>query len=241
MTTPKAKFAGLALITALCAGFTLGCGGREPFYFELDVAVSRDRLANIKKIAVVAMESPPLYSIGWDGILPRDISLAKLPPGSVRADQTWLPTVVVAKEIAHRLERESNFIITLKKEIASFPGVVDRRQTFFMENWYAPIRSWYTDRSSFYSNMASDGVDAVLEVGILNYEFAFDRFVLQILLKFVDAKSGEIIGRAREIAMPSVGPTSKFFTNEGRPFKKMVADLINQLVPPALRNVGLLK
>ena len=24
MTTPKAKFVGLALITALCAGFTLG-------------------------------------------------------------------------------------------------------------------------------------------------------------------------------------------------------------------------
>ncbi len=235
MTTPKAKLVGLALITALCGGFTLGCLPLRVVNL-FDVAVSRDRLANIKKIAVVAMEPPPR-------ILPHDISLAKLPPGSVRADQTWLPTVVVANEIAHRLERESNLIITLKKEIASFPGGVDRRQTFFMEGWYAPIRAWYTSgRSSFnYSNMASDGVDAVLEVGISNYEFVFDRFVLQINLKFVDAKSGEVIGKAREYAMPSVGPTSKLFTNEGRPFKKMVADLINQLVPQALRNIGLLK
>jgi len=37
----------------------------------------------------------------------------------------------------------------------------------------------------------------VLEVGILHYEFALDRFVIQILLRFIDAKSGEVIGKAK--------------------------------------------
>ena len=303
MTIPKTKLAGRALIVALCAGVTFGC-------VTGDVAVSQDRLANIKKVAVVAMEPPPVT-------LPRNVPLWKLDPASVRtltelqglaqiphtgaqtglramvlatgifalgqtaaeeqaaqanyermaktsvpmetaltlsADQTWLPTVVVAKEVARRLEGEPNLIVTLKKGIASLPfsGVVDRRQYLNRAIW-----AWYnSDHSSFtYSNMVSDGVDAVLEVGLINQIAAgystkgyYTKiggphvFSLLIFLRLVDAKSGEVIGRAREHAAPyGPDPTSKLFANEGRPFKKLFADLTNQLVPPTLIDVGLLK
>ncbi len=53
-----------------------------------------------------------------------------------------------------------------------------------MENWLAPIRAWYNgDISPFdYREFAEQGIDAVLEIGVLNYELVGgDHLLVQVM------------------------------------------------------------
>ncbi len=62
MTTPKAKFAGLALIAALCAGFTLGLTAPAWAGFDEGVAAYNrgDFATAIRELRPLAKQATPM-------------------------------------------------------------------------------------------------------------------------------------------------------------------------------------
>lgn len=159
--------------------------------------------------------------------------------------EVWLPTVGFAKEAFRQLNKSISIDMTLRQGVALMPGVVDRRPTFYMENWMAPIRGWYNnDRASFdYRKWEKDGLDAVLEVGMANYEYfaGHDWLVFSAFMKLVDTKTGKVIGRAWEVERFDVSPTKELFSDSGRPFREAVSKFSEKLVSLCLQGIGLLK
>jgi len=173
----------------------------------------------------------------------RKLAETAMPLEEVFAAQgTWSPTIVAVKEVARQLEMAGTLQIKLKEGMAMMPGVIDRSPTVYMENWLAPIRAWYNDdRTTFdYGKMNGFDADAVLEIGLVNYEFYADHFLIQFMFKLVDPRTGAIIARSREHTYQTVGMPSKLFVDEGKPFKQVFSNLTKLLVSKALKNIGLL-
>ncbi len=240
-------------------------------------------LDRVKKLAVVAMEAPPLGMAPWmvrrlplhpsviPYVLPDPQTGSPQPAGFVAAgifmfgalviadaelrrisvplddalarEDAWIPTVVLAQEVVDRLASQGGFEVMTMPGFRKIPGVTFHGRTVFMENWLAPIRAWYNNDTSplDYSDLGKEQVDAVLEVGILNYEIASgDLFVVQVVLKLVDPRSGKVLGRAREAAYPEVKSPEKIFAGDAQRFKELFAQTAAPLVASSLNAIGFL-
>ncbi len=129
MTTPKAKFAGLALIAALCAGFTLGLTAPAWAGFDEGVAAAKrgDYATALRELRPFAEQgnAKAQYSLGLmyrTGLgVPQDyaealqwynLAASRLPPGEDR-DKAVKNRDIVAKRMtpaqiseAEKLARE---------------------------------------------------------------------------------------------------------------------------------------
>jgi len=236
------KTVGKILVLILLLGFN-GCVASSKM-------VPSDRMAKITKIAIIAMEPPPL-------ILPKDVTLNDVPSGTEQVlaqasrltyvpiqgvqtggrtlimvfgivmlvdligdDQSakqrykelsknaipldevlydpnnWVPTTFLVQEAANHIKSKTGKEVIVEEGLARMPGVLDRGRTHLMENWYAPIRAWYSsDKSNYdYSKMTHENVDIVLEVGLLNYEIGLGgggTFYGRSLLKLLTRKMGK--------------------------------------------------
>ena len=83
-----------------------------------------------------------------------------------------MPTVGLAGETANQLRAGWGAGVEVVDGYLALPRIVDRNRTYLMENWLAPIRAWYNENeSSFgYVQLLNKDIDAVVEVGIANYE-----------------------------------------------------------------------
>lgn len=156
-------------------------------------------------------------------------------------EDSWLPSYVFADAAVRRLRSASRMEAVREPGLMRLPGVTFRGRTILMENWLGPIRDWYAaERSPFDHTRHRERYDAVLEVGILNYEIApGDLLLIQVLIKLVDPKTGKVLGRARAAAYPRVESIKVLLANEGATFKAHVNRLADQLVSEAVRSLGL--
>lgn len=153
----------------------------------------------------------------------------------------WVVSVQLAAE-AERLLAAGDRSSTVSPDVQSIPGIEDRSRTALMENWMAPIRDWYNDDSpsTTYAGLKSQGIDAVLELGISNYEIHSGVFTLQVHVRLIDARSGKLLGRAREAHVTEgLPPMDELFAEDARPFKQLVTREGNQLVAKCLEELGM--
>ena len=145
--------------------------------------------------------------------------------------ETWVPTVVFAQEAAKQITAQGRYEVAVIQNVQKFPGLVNRERTWHLENWYAPIRSWYNEEiSQFdYRSLKNQRIGAVLEVGMLNYILFENHIGLQIMLKLIDPLNGQVLGRARAHAIPAVG-TEGILENNGQKFKDLFGVLGAKLV-----------
>jgi len=158
-------------------------------------------------------------------------------------DQTWGPTKVLAHEAANQISKAHNFQVTVRHEMLTLP-VEKREATLLMENWYAPLREWYNQDVSELNleEYQREGVDAILEVGILNYEIYRGYFLLQVLTKIVNVSSGKVEAKARYIceSPPPIGPPEELFRNQAERFKKIFMVEGRKQLNDNLKKIGLL-
>ena len=111
-----------------------------------------------------------------------------------------------------------------------------------MENWLAPIRAWYNEiKSSYgYVKLPNKNVDAVLEVGIANYEIVFDGLVVQVMSKLIDPATGRVLGRSRNGSYVDAPPMENLFDDEGQIYKEFFARVTRDLIAANLKELGLL-
>ena len=109
-----------------------------------------------------------------------------------------------------------------------------------MENWLEPIRDWYNEETSKfdYKALKYEQFDAVLEIGVGNYEVGTGMIALSVMLKLIDPLTGQVLGRARAWEWPRTG-TDGIFENDGQRFKDMISALGSKLITKCLADVGL--
>lgn len=174
----------------------------------------------------------------------RTYETSKLNLSVIDTKDIWTPTVALANEASRQLT--ANGITTeVLPGVRPIPGVEYRGATWLMENWLAPIRSYYnyTGPVESYRNLALSADRAlVLEVSISNYEITSDKLLLQVHLKAIDPRSGEVVGRARSYDpwnMPSLEPIDQALANDASRFKEIFAMTGRDLVKEALGQLGL--
>lgn len=157
------------------------------------------------------------------------------------SEEAWIPTIVFAQETAKQITAQGKHDVAVIQNVQKFPGLVNRERTWHLENWYAPIRSWYNQEiSQFdYRSLKNQRIDAVLEIGMINYILFQDHIGLQVMLKLIDPLTGQVLGRARAHDIPVVG-TEGILENNGEKFKNMFGALGAKLITEDLRSIGLL-
>jgi hypothetical protein len=171
-------------------------------------------LYKVKKVAVVAMEAQPFEITTMSSKLTKhgvidEPSFDNL----ITKNGAWTPTMMLTKEAAKDLMSTGNYTVIVDPTLQKYPTMEDRSRTYFLENWQSAIRKWYAQESPDYSKFKGEGVDVVLEVGLMSYGILNDKLLLQIATKLVDAETGRVIGRVREHDYPELD--EDIFANNG--------------------------
>jgi hypothetical protein len=158
--------------------------------------------------------------------------------------KVWVPTVALAREVERQLG-DRGVEVSVDRGVRPLPGVAQRGVTALMENWMAPIRSYYNDTKldSTYASLGSGPTVAVLEVGVMNYEVGpGSHLLVQVFMRLVDPATGRLIGRARAadpVHPVSVDPLEETLANDAAKFKVIFDAATRGLVADALRQLGL--
>ena len=157
------------------------------------------------------------------------------------AGDAWLPTAVLAREAAGQIAAGGRYAVVAKDGLQPLAGLNNRERTFFGENWMAPLRDWYDQGFSrtTYRSLQQEGIDAVLEVGLLNYALYRDNLMLQVCLKLVDPATGSVLGRAKAVDYREIAG-SGLFNDNGSSFKRLFLDIGNKLLTEDLKDIGLI-
>ncbi len=151
----------------------------------------------------------------------------------------WEPTLVVAEEAKRQLTAKNKTLVTVEPYLKRLPGVEERNATFFMENWMAPLRTWYNESPSTFDYTDQLNFDAVLEVGLLNYELTSGSFLLQIVTKLVDPSTGEVLANARSFSNTRVENVGKLFESDADGYKQVFRATAAELVGDCIAKLGL--
>lgn len=154
--------------------------------------------------------------------------------------RAWVPTLVLAEEARTQLTAKGARKVVPITKYYRLP-VASQERTWHMENWLAPIRRWYNAELSAveYTGLA-EPVDAVLEIGLLNYELHGGLLVMQVMIKLIDPATKQVVGRARNAAFPDTGSLEELLKNDGRRFQQLFTETATKLVNKSLNDLGLL-
>ncbi len=161
---------------------------------------------------------------------------------ALNRSDAWMPTVGLAGETANQLRAGWGAGVEVVDGYLALPRIVDRNRTYLMENWLAPIRAWYNENeSSFgYVQLPNKDTDAVVEVGIANYEMVGGELLIQVMSKLIDPATGRVLGRSRNGSYVDAPPMDELFGNEGQIYKELFAQTTRGLIAANLKELGLL-
>lgn len=154
--------------------------------------------------------------------------------------ERWLPSIEYAKTAVLALQQRGYHEVRMIDGYASLP-VADRSITWHMENWLAPIRRWYNSNVSKvdYAPLGSVKADVILEVGVMNYEYAFERLFLQVWVKLIDPTTKQVLGRARNFEQSTAQPLALLLQNNAEGMKRLALEIGNRSLAKCLADVGL--
>jgi hypothetical protein len=156
------------------------------------------------------------------------------------SDDAWLPTRVLARETEVALLESGGIRVEQASPVRRlYAG--DKRERL---DPYGEVRSWYNAEESPSVGFVTEA-DAVLEVGLLNFEFftypghAQPTFIVQVMMRLVDARSGAVLARARAFNDRLVPDLHQLFADDAKVFKAIFADMTAPLVRLSLTEMGL--
>jgi hypothetical protein len=226
----------------------------EPPPIEIPPFVSTDSLfASSAIMATVPVESIQetgriavmIFGIFMLAQLPEEIKRSSEAAESLEAildsGEAWIPTVVFAREAANQITAQKKYNVVIQG-VQKFPEIKNRDRTWNLENWYAPIRSWYNQKESLfdYGLLRNQGCDAVLEVGIINYIYIETYIGLQVMVRLIDLETDQLLGRSRAYDLPYIGKGEPLLANKGQRFKDLYGALGARLVNENLQSIGLI-
>ena len=156
-------------------------------------------------------------------------------------EQAWVPTAVFAEITAAQLNRSGRYVGNAQESIQPLPGIGDRSITFTMGNWLGAVQKWFLlEKSSLdYGTILERDVDAVIEIGLF-YEVGFyNDLGIRVFTKLVDAKSREVVARARTVQIKTID-LERSFQNDAAAFKAVMTDMGGKAMKEALATMCVL-
>ena len=223
-----------------------------------DTALDTERIGSVSTIAVHPLEAPPLevtsrflqtmYAMGamtpiiggiWVIANNEQLDLQVETHGKnaelLDTDAYWLPTRVVAGQVIRQLREQGAYQAReLLPMTPLYAGIDDPGMDL-----YQPVRAWYNGDRPTSAALSAD-TDLVIEVGIWNYAYIQEVLAVAVVLRAVDPRSGEVLGRARSWDTPSADTAEVMFANDAQAFKSMFTATSDRLVGESLRRLGLL-
>jgi len=109
-----------------------------------------------------------------------------------------------------------------------------------LEDWLAIVRRWFNSDGAMLDAAAiTPPADAILQVGVLNYEYLNERVFLQGMVKVIDKKSGRVVARAREHSDIRGGTVAVMVRDQGSPMRDLVDASGSSLLSRCLQDLGL--
>jgi hypothetical protein len=154
--------------------------------------------------------------------------------------EIWTPSVEFAKTAVVTLQHAGSREVRMIDGYVKLP-ITDRAITWHMENWLGPIRRLYSSDMSTvdYAAMGSVHADAILEVGVLNYEYASGRLILQVFVRLIDTRTRRVLGRARNISFSKGGPLAPLLQKDADGMKRLILETGDRLLAKCLTEIGL--
>jgi hypothetical protein len=153
----------------------------------------------------------------------------------------WMPTTGLARIAASALQKEGARKAFVVDGYAQLP-VADRSVNVFLENWMAAERRWYNADVSMldYTQLGVSRPDAIVEVGVVNYEYYADRLVLSVNVKLIDPTTKQVWGRARNFDWPKGEPLPAMLQDHGQPLRRLIETTGEVLLIKCLKDLGLI-
>lgn len=187
-----------------------------------------------------------LAVIGGTAMLLEASSAGKEEPGETTViemghpSEKWMPSVEYAKTAMVALQQAGT------REVRMIDGYVkltniDRSITWHMENWLGAVKRLYNSDVSTvdYAVISSDHADAILEVGVLNYEYWSERLMLQVFVRLIDPHTKQVLGRVRYTSTSKTGPLTPLLKNDAEGMKRLILETGNRLLTKCLAEIGL--
>lgn len=151
----------------------------------------------------------------------------------------WSPSFVLAQEAVSQLNRDGVKAVLSKHYYRLAIASGDRNAN--LGNWHNAIGQWYNQSMSSidYRRFDQEHVDAVLEVGIDSYRIFDAQTSLQVLIKLIDPKTRQVIGRISEKTFSVEDSPQTLLHHEAEKFKRLMTGMGAQLVARGFSGLGL--
>ncbi len=151
-------------------------------------------------------------------------------------EQTWTPTLVLARQAMTQLGA-SNVKAVMSRDYYRLP-MADADRNAGLNYWHDAIVKWYGQDAVEADYKPYAGVDAVLELGLGSYRIFEGQTSIQVLMKLINPKTGQVIARthARDFTVKEAGQA--WIHRDSEPFKQLVSEMSSQLLKQGLNDIG---
>jgi hypothetical protein len=149
----------------------------------------------------------------------------------------WMPTFELAAAAEARLNA-AQFRTETKPQAARLPIAAGER-TAYLGHWREAVGRWYAQNAPA-TIEDSPAADAVLEVGIGRYRIFEGQTSLQVLLKLIDPRTGQVLAKTSKQTL-LIGDTAvpALLYPQGEGFKALIRENGGRLIAEAMQDMGL--
>lgn len=163
------------------------------------------------------------------------VDLSKEDQGSAQAEQ-WTPTLELSATAAAQLAA-AQIKADRNLQIVPLPIAASERNAN-VGHWRYAVARWY-DQKAPAAIYRADTADAVLEVGIGQYRIFEGQTSLQVLVKLIDAHSGQVLAKTGRKTWLTGDSAQALLYPEGERFKTLVRENGARLMAEAMQDIGL--
>lgn len=151
-------------------------------------------------------------------------------------EQAWTATLVLAQQAMTQLSG-SNVKAVMSRDYYRLP-MADADRSARLNHWHDAIVEWYGQNATAADYQSYAGVDAVLELGLGNYRIFEGQTSVQVLMKLINPKTGQVIARTRaqDFTVKEAGQAG--IHRDSAPFKQLVSEMSSPLLKQGLNDIG---
>jgi hypothetical protein len=159
----------------------------------------------------------------------------------VQGSPRWMPTTGLAKKAALALQKTSTREVSVVDGYAELP-ITDRSVDEWLENWMSAVRRWYNAEKSPLDceQLGGSGVDAILEVGVGNYEYFNNELIMSVFVRIIDPSTKQVLGRARNSELVKGEDLPAMLQKKGQPMRRLIETTGAALLTQGLKDLGLI-
>lgn len=152
---------------------------------------------------------------------------------------TWTPSQALARQVVEQLNG-GRIKAKLSEQYYRLPMASEDRNAN-LGNWHDAIEQWYGQDMSSVAYRPSDleQADALLEVGIGTYRIFNAQTSLQVLVKLIDPKTRQVLGRTRATTFSAEDSPQTLLSQNADKFKQLVSLMEKQLLNRTFDDLGL--